>query len=169
MTINYVKGDATDPQGPPGPKIIVHCCNDLGRWGAGFVLALSKRWPKAEHTYRAWHKKETSGKTTIETGPFGLGQVQFVEVIQDAPKLWVANLIGQHGVGIGLDRRSPIRYDAIQRGLRKLCKFAQAKTATVHMPRMGTGLAMGSWTNIEQFVQSELVAKGVYVTVYDLP
>ncbi len=174
MQINYVRGDATQPQGP-GPKVIVHCVNDLGRWGAGFVLALSKRWPKAEATYRAWHNKETSGKTTIETGPFGLGQVQFVEVVQDEPKLraedepklWVANLIGQHGIGVHESQRAPIRYDAIQRGLRHVHRFALSHEASVHMPKMGTGLAMGSWTNIEQFVQSELPAQ--VVTVYDLP
>ena len=39
--IKYVVGDATAPQGE-SKKIICHICNDLGAWGAGFVLALSK-------------------------------------------------------------------------------------------------------------------------------
>jgi len=46
-TIVYLKGDATQPQAK-GVKIIVHCCNDLGGWGKGFVLALRKRWPEPE-------------------------------------------------------------------------------------------------------------------------
>ena len=52
MTINYVNGDATAPIGN-GTKVVVHICNDAGKWGKGFVLAISKRWPKAELEYRA--------------------------------------------------------------------------------------------------------------------
>ena len=41
--LTYVNGDATRPQGE-GPKFIIHCCNDIGAWGAGFVMAVSRRW-----------------------------------------------------------------------------------------------------------------------------
>jgi len=51
MTIHYVQGDATQPQGD-GPQIIAYVCNDIGRWGKGFVLALSKRWKEPEHAYK---------------------------------------------------------------------------------------------------------------------
>lgn len=43
VDIKYIIGDATEPQGE-GNKIIVHCCNNIGGWGAGFVLSLSKKW-----------------------------------------------------------------------------------------------------------------------------
>jgi hypothetical protein len=42
MQIQYIAGDATAPIGD-GNKIIAHVCNDIGAWGAGFVLAISKR------------------------------------------------------------------------------------------------------------------------------
>lgn len=71
MDICYVFGDATQTQGI-GARIIVHVCNDLGRWGKGFVLAL-------------WSRGQAEA-------PFALGQVQFVEV---EPALWVANVLGQ--------------------------------------------------------------------------
>jgi hypothetical protein len=29
-------------------KLICHICNDLGGWGKGFVLALSRRWEGPE-------------------------------------------------------------------------------------------------------------------------
>ncbi len=51
MTIQYLKGDATNPTGDNN-KVIVHICNDLGKWGKGFVLAISKRWSKPEQVYR---------------------------------------------------------------------------------------------------------------------
>ncbi len=40
--IRYIKGDATQPQAG-GNKVIAHVCNDLGGWGKGFVMAISKR------------------------------------------------------------------------------------------------------------------------------
>lgn len=70
--ITYLKGDATCPQAK-GCKIICHICNDLGKWGKGFVLALSKRWEKPEAEYRAWHAAGTGSG-------FELGAVQFVQV-----------------------------------------------------------------------------------------
>jgi hypothetical protein len=72
MPINYVKGDATQPIGSEN-RIITHCCNDQGYWNAGFVKALSHRWPEPERAYRRW-------ATGLETLPFALGNVQFVRV-----------------------------------------------------------------------------------------
>jgi O-acetyl-ADP-ribose deacetylase (regulator of RNase III) len=155
--ISYTVGDATQPQGS-GPRIIVHVCNDVGGWGRGFVLALSRRWPAAEHRYRAWHRGEDSI-------PFALGQVQFVEV---EPQLWVANLIGQHDIrahrGV-----PPVRYEAIHEGLQRIAAFAQTQRATVHMPRIGAGLAGGRWEELEPIIRETLAAQGITVTVYDLP
>jgi O-acetyl-ADP-ribose deacetylase (regulator of RNase III) len=47
QAINYIKGDATAPISK-GEKIICHICNDIGGWGKGFVLAISKRWKEPE-------------------------------------------------------------------------------------------------------------------------
>jgi hypothetical protein len=40
--------------------------------------------------------------------------------------------------------------------------------ATVHMPRIGCGLAGGTWDRIEPLIQNRLIAAGVHVTPYDL-
>ena len=155
-SIRYREGDATQPAGE-GPRIIVHVCNDRGGWGRGFVLAISKRWPEPERSYRAWHKGSGDG-------PFELGAVQFVEV---EPSLWVANLIGQHGI-----RRSKglpsVRYEAIRAGLERVRGFALEHSASVHMPRIGCGLAGGNWSELEPILLGALSSKGVDATVYDL-
>lgn len=156
MNINYVIGDATHPSGE-GPKIIVHVCNDIGGWGRGFVVALSKRWPEPEQRYRAWHRGE-------DKMPFALGEVQFVQVADD---IWVANLIGQRDVRT-IGSVPPVRYDAIRKGLRKVAKQAAQLKASVHMPRIGCGLAGGKWEEVGKIVEEELVARDVPVTVYDL-
>jgi hypothetical protein len=94
-----------------------------------------------------------------------LGQVQFVQVDQ---QLWVANLIGQHDIrphgGV-----PPVRYEAIHEGLRRVAAFAQEVGATVHMPRIGAGLAGGKWDEISPIIETELTTNGIPVLVYDLP
>lgn len=139
-------------------EIIVHVCNDVGGWGRGFVVALSRRWPEPEQQYRAWHRGKLSQ-------PFALGEVQFVSV---APDISVANLIGQRGLKTH-QRTPPVRYDAIRLGLRSVAAFASARSASVHMPRIGCGLAGGRWEEIEPIIREELLARGVAVIVYDLP
>jgi O-acetyl-ADP-ribose deacetylase (regulator of RNase III) len=156
MTITHVIGDATQPLGE-GPKIIVHVCNDIGGWGRGFVLALSKRWPTPELEYRAWFRGGTSAL-------FELGEIQMVQVEQN---LWVANLIGQRDVrtvrGI-----PPVRYEAIRKGLKKVAQEAHRLGATVHMPRIGCGLAGGEWQIVRSIIEEELCCESIQVTVYDL-
>ena len=157
MDLSFQDGDATRPTGDD-PKIIVHICNDAGGWGRGFVVAVSRRWREPEKRYRAWHRGE-------EPHPFTLGQVQFVQV-EDT--IWVANLIGQHGMRFrhGL---APIRYDAIRAGMHIVAAKAKELGASVHMPRIGCGLAGGKWEAIERIIREELTASNVTVTVYDLP
>ncbi len=155
--IRYVTGDATVPQGE-GAKVIVHVCNDIGGWGAGFVLALSARWEKPEREYRLWFDRQADP-------PFILGEVQFVEA---ESSLWVANLIGQHGIR-RVGGRPPVRYEAIRHGLRRVAEFAMDNNATIHMPRIGSGLAGGKWSEIEKIIDEEICSHGIKVTVYDLP
>lgn len=156
MSINYVNGDATKPLGEE-TKIIVHVCNDIGGWGRGFVMALSKRWTEPEQRYREWHRGEIDK-------PFALGEVQLVQV---GNSLWVANLIGQRDIQT-VKGVPPIRYEAIRSGLQKIAVEAQRLGASVHMPRIGCGLAGGTWEIVGKIVEEELDNKGIPVTVYNL-
>jgi O-acetyl-ADP-ribose deacetylase (regulator of RNase III) len=157
MSIQYTTGDATLPIGD-GPKIIVHICNDIGGWGRGFVTAISKRWPEPESRYRAWHRGE-------EKQPFALGQVQFVQV---APDLYVANLIGQRDIR-AQGSVPPVRYEAVREGLSRIADEAQKLDASIHMPRIGCGLAGGKWEEVGRIIEEELSARDIPVHVYDLP
>lgn len=153
--IRYLKGDATTPQAS-GPKIIAHVCNDQGGWGKGFVLAISRRWLEPEKFYRAWHRERA-------TNDFGLGAVQFVRAQKD---ILVANMIGQHGIYTG-SHGSPVRYHAIEECLQKLAARALEENASVHMPRIGCGLAGGKWERIEPLIEAALSERDVEVWVYD--
>ncbi|PAM95990.1 Appr-1-p processing protein [Flavobacterium sp. IR1] len=152
--IQYIKGDATSPQGSDN-KIIVHVCNDIGGWGKGFVMAISKRWKSPEVQYRNWFKSKND---------FELGKVQFAQVEED---LWVANLIGQHKINKDEFGEAPIRYNAIEEGLKLVADFAKTNKASVHMPRIGCGLAGGKWEMIEPIILKTLSEKEIEVVVYD--
>jgi O-acetyl-ADP-ribose deacetylase (regulator of RNase III) len=155
--IEYVVGDATAPKGSD-PKIIAHVCNDAGGWGKGFVLAISRRWPEPEAAFRSWYGERA-------TNDFALGAVQLVSVGGD---LFVANMIGQHGYRPS-PGNPPVRYAAIETALVSLGGEALELGASVHMPRIGCGLAGGRWELIEPLIAERLARRGVAVTVYDLP
>lgn len=91
-------------------------------------------------------------------------EVQFVKVEGDT---WVANLIGQHKLNKDGNGNPPIRYEAIASGLEKVRDFALKINASVHMPRIGCGLAGGTWDRIEPLLMDILIAKDILTTVYD--
>lgn len=145
--IIYRKGDATHPV-CDGNCVIAHVCNDAGRWGKGFVLAISKRWKMPSLAYRKINRN--------------LGTVQFIRV-EDST--WVANMIAQHGVG---KSKKPIRYDSLKTCLHLVSGFAKENNCEVHMPRIGCGLAGGKWGEIEPLINETLVENDIQVVVYDL-
>lgn len=151
--IIYLKGDATLPK-TDGNKIIAHICNDIGGWGKGFVVAISKRWKAPEIAYREWHKTQTD---------FVLGNIQVVQVEDD---IFVANMLAQRGIGI-INNQPPINYEAVESCLSELAKNAQTLQASVHMPRIGCGLAGGKWEIIEPIIQKTLLANDIETFVYD--
>ncbi len=154
--ITYLKGDATNPKGND-QRVIVHICNDIGKWGKGFVLAISKRWKSPEAVYRAAFSSRQNP---------GLGEVQFITVDVN---LVVANIIGQSGIRSPSDTKTPapIRYAAVRKGLQEVAEFAKKENASVHMPRIGCGLAGGRWEEIEPIIIETLVGQGIDVCVYD--
>ncbi|MEU1866597.1 macro domain-containing protein [Streptomyces gardneri] len=167
LPIEFVDGDATAPQAD-GNKIIAHVSNDIGAWGAGIVRAISRRWPEPEREFRRWYREHAS------TG-YRLGAVQLVQV---EPDLWVANMVGQHGIRtregmrtesgtVPADSGPPIRYDAVQECLHVLAEHAKELHASVHMPRIGCGLAGGTWDRVEPLITQALCARRIRTVVYD--
>lgn len=152
--INYIKGDATQPIGE-GNKIIIHVCNDIGGWGRGFVLALSSKWKQPEESYRLWAKSKDN---------FKLGEIQTVQVESDT---WVGNMIGQRDTKFAENGTPPVRYDAINKCLQKIGEFALENNSSVHLPRIGCGLAGGQWTEVEPLLIKNLIDRNISVTVYD--
>jgi O-acetyl-ADP-ribose deacetylase (regulator of RNase III) len=154
-SITYLKGDASEPRGS-GNRLLVQVVNDSAlTWGGGFSLALRKKWPTLQQAFRSWAMQGRNLK---------LGNVH-VAAANEA--LTVVSMVAQHGYGPSPKPR--IRYLALQKCLRTVGELARQRDATVHMPRIGCGLAGGSWSVVHELVTEEICNKGVSVSVYDLP
>jgi len=198
MKISYVIGDATEPIGDSKHKCIVHCCNNEGGWGSGFVVCLSKKWPHVEAAYRYWNAQsgrrpnkteaerlrnliDGSGHMYKMSGKFELGQIQLVVANPNIflnECTYVCNLIGQHRTGIqeiaGVSI-PPVDYRSIREGFARLkkeylnCITNETPVFSLHMPRLGTGLAGGDWCEIEKILNEVFFDTDMDIFVYDLP
>ena len=176
IDIKYVDGgNAVQPQGD-GLKYIIHCCNDIGVFGAGFALAIANKWPDVKYQYQQWSKGLSPSMYNTSV-LFKLGQIQLVKVDHDQ---YVVNMIGQRGIGNnfvhigeGVGRRirtiKPIRYEAIEECLVRVAALAKMNNASVHAPKFGSGLAGGEWEHIEQLIESNISEYNIPVTIYNYP
>jgi len=175
MSISYVVGDATKPCVNDGLRIIIHINNNLGGWGSSFIVALSKKWKEPEQKYRAWHKEQESCD-----GIMVLGDMQIVPVKDQYGTLYVANMVAQEGFA-SQDNPVALRYQSLYQCMKKVDRWAQAwievmgridrkkafSEISIHMPRIGCGLAGGSWDKVSLLVDITLGHHDVFV--YDLP
>lgn len=172
MKISYINGDVLKIDAK-GRRFLCHCCNDIGVMGAGVALAISKKWPIVKSEYLKWYKDG------IEGLPFELGNFQIVSVDSVEPQpinesaingrvfTYVVNLIGQEGIGVK-NGKTPIRYNALRNGFLELSKIiVNSPNCSVHMPRIGCGLAGGRWEEVEPIILETLCEFGIPVTVYD--
>lgn len=151
--IEYLSGDATKPI--KTPAYIVHVCNDVGGWGAGFVIAITKAFGKGPETsYRCWSREKED---------FRLGKIQVVTVDNN---ISVVNMIAQNGFGTKENNFKPLHLKALHQCLKQVYTLIKDTNITVHMPRIGCGLAGGTWEEVEPIISSTMT---VDTYVYDFP
>jgi len=129
------KGDATEALQSVKTGI-VHCVNNAGLWGSGFVIPLGIKYPKARDHYKANFKY------------YSLGQVQAVKITDD---LVIYNLFGQDGVKSS-SNPTPIVHDKFYSGLEAIYKAVTNDTVLL-MPAIGSDRAGGNWKEIKQKIK----------------
>lgn len=156
-TTTYLKGNALEPRGDK-QKLIVHVVNDATpNWGGrGFAVGLKAKWPHAQREFRNW--------VAQNRGHLRLGQVHIARVSAD---VLIASMVCQKGYGPSPKPR--IRYAALHDCLAEVAGAARRLGAAVHMPRIASGRAVGSWFIVEELISSAVTDRGVPVFVYDLP
>ena len=153
--MRMLRGDALQPRGT-GEKIVAHVVNDkTPNWGAGFGRAIQERWPAAQKHFKALFEDVRGSK---------LGLTALSRV---SDNVCAFQMVCQHGYGPSPTTR--LRYEALRNCLEQLKDAATQRGASVHMPKIGTGEAGGSWGLIFNLISEELCSKGVSVTVYEAP
>lgn len=156
LSITSIRGNALEPRGT-GPRIIAQIVNDkTPNWGAGFARAVRKKYPSIQKDFKEW--------AITNPNKFSLGSIHTTIAYDD---LYIVNMIAQHGYGESVKPR--IRYAALRDCLHRLKEVALGKSASVHMPRIGTGYAGGNWSYILEMIDEMLVRHGIDVTIYTLP
>lgn len=178
MQIQYKSGDLFEDLpnvvGPEDVQVVMipHVCNNVGAWGAGFVVPLGKRFPDVEKAYHDWHNYNTDissyeveRASHTNDGRFKLGNTQFVHVVKDDfPKVSVANMIAQHMGGT-----RPLHYNALSRCMDDVATFSKSlNIEQIVCPMFGSGLAGGNWDFIEDLIVDCWLRKEMKVTVYYL-
>lgn len=153
IEIQYRKGNVLAEIGSPGsPLIIPHICNNVGAFGAGFALAVRKKYPAAHDLFTMMDRE--------------LGSVGFC---QAGENVWIANMIAQNGLR-SASNRVPLDYDALTDCLYQVAGFADhlGGKPVVKAPRFGAGLAGGKWPRIELIINQTLIHNRIPVTIFDL-
>lgn len=170
MKLEFKIGDATKPG--VSPFWLMHGCNNLGAWGAGFVLALNDTFGTDKNSPVDCYDRWFESSNTIPT----LGDIQMVKVNKND---YVINMITQKGCGplsIGKNETMiPFKYEAFTECLyrvRSNLKEYMQKTRncpTLISPRIGCGLAMGDWEEVEKIIRGVFGDLGITWIVFDLP
>lgn len=151
IKMKYIKGNIL--QDSSQNRIIAHVCNNAGGFGAGFALAISKKYPEVKQKYKKWYE---SSKTNPHH--FHLGNIQAVRINES---LTIVNMLAQDGYKSDMNP-VPLNYNALHLCLKQLRAFNKDKIP-IWMPKIGSGLGGADWLKIEQMIEKILINEEVII------
>lgn len=158
--IKFMKGDLFKNLPTDKKTLIPHVNNNLGKWGAGFVLGLSSYDKKPEIEYKNWHKA-----IFLNNLPFKLGEVQIVKCNDNVT---VANMIGQDGI-VSYNNSVPIKYWALDKAMCTIRdQWITLQLDEIRCPFFGTGLAKGNKDIIQSLINKIWIDASIPVTIFEL-
>jgi len=147
--------------------ILVHGCNCLGVMGAGFALALARKYPSVKAAYVRYHRqvglklgdvlfvRPAGGKMDIAGGLPLPGQ-EFAVAQELPPELVIANAMTQQEVGGYKVGRVDLDYEALSQCFETVRRVAHVYSLPVIFPMIGCGLAGGSWEKVAPRIEKAL-------------
>lgn len=148
--LKYVKGDLLSVE----HGIIGHSVNCRGSFGSGVAGQIARRYPQVKKFYLEKHRYIG----------WKLGDVQFIDLNDYEPVLIMANIAGQDDYGTD---KINVDYSGLAIGLERVFRFALLEELPVALPKLGCGLAGGSWETVERIITVLLMKYPVEVTVYE--
>lgn len=139
--------------------LIIHVVNGQGKWGKGFVLALSKHYPEAKKSYLSWSK---------DLKAFELGNFDFCQVNSNE-RVYVGNMLAQEYIKQNNhDQNQYLSYEKLKECLSKVADFALVNRLSVQCPLIGSGLAGGDWNLISEMLIEYICSKKIHCHVVKL-
>lgn len=130
--------------------------------GAGFALALRKRYPAA---YEAYKQHEAAcglvlGDVNFIAGHQAVPADRAMALVHKVslelpPKLLIANAMTQATTGRDPSVRY-VSYAAVFSAFARIALVARMAKAEVHFPLIGCGLANGKWDEIEPLIEKAM-------------
>lgn len=163
-SIFYKNGDATNPYIEENEThiMICHICNNLGRWGTGFTSALDKKWNEPRKKYI---------ELITEFNRLNKDVMGAIIPANVEDNITVMNMVAQDGVK-GPNNPTPINYKALEIALSTVTHNINSyykNVSSIHMPKIGAGLAGGDWNEIEPMIQKQLVDPlNIDINVYEI-
>jgi hypothetical protein len=167
--LTQVIGDVTTPQRASESEIVYlpHVCNDIGGWGAGVVLAISRKWTNPERLYRHYMDNHRQG---LER----LGDTVFAKC---SSHVVVCNMIAQHEYQTDANPR-PLKYTALVKCMIDVATeiirhkgeylfSTEPPKFRIHCPKFGSDLAGGNWEFILALIEDIWLEAGIDVVVYE--
>lgn len=150
--IEYKKGDIIEALFEDEIDAMAHGVNCKGGFGSGIAGQLRETLP---HTARDYRKK------FLGSG-WRLGDVQ--EVV--SYRFIIYNCATQDD--FGGDGKKYVSYDAVYECMNKLHSICEVSMLTLGLPRIGAGLAGGSWDVIHEIIKDVFKDSKVKVIIYEL-
>jgi O-acetyl-ADP-ribose deacetylase (regulator of RNase III) len=154
--VHFVKGDLIDLADDGDFDVIIYGCNCFHHLEGGLALKMKAKYPMG---YEADLK---TPKGDINK----LGTISVAECNRtDGSKLIIANAYIQHHWSQTDVTGKRFRYDALETCLKEIKKRFSGKR--IGMPKIGSGLAKGSWYRIFPMIKKELVDEDVTVVIFE--
>jgi O-acetyl-ADP-ribose deacetylase (regulator of RNase III) len=134
MKIRYIVGDLLASNEP----VIAHGCNAQGVMKSGIAKAIREAYPTVYDDYR--------GTYEAQGNKLNLGQIITTRTFERT----ILNIISQDTYG-----RNPnviyVSYDAIEKAILRINTMGYVRVA---FPKIGAGLANGSWKTISEIIEA---------------
>jgi O-acetyl-ADP-ribose deacetylase (regulator of RNase III) len=151
IMISYAKGDLIKTV---KTGVILHGCNCLGIFGAGFALQLKRVYPENFSVYEGYCQSHKADELLGTALIHRLGNPIDVLNTPIDESLIIVNAFTQRGVG----GRKAVSYDAIDQIFYDIYThgYNSSWNSHIHMPMIGSGLGGGDWNAIEAIISSHL-------------
>lgn len=163
--IKYIKGNVVDALLNGEVDYLIHQVNAQGKFASGIAGEIRQRIPEAYESYMNMYNVWISrGNKDIPLADFNVS------------KSGVINLVGQQYYG--RDGKRYTNYGALAQGFSCIEEYFRLdgcggdvplpRNVTLGLPKIGCGLANGSWEIVEELIQFLLVPYFKEVRVYEL-